>query len=233
MKRKLLFSTFLLIFVVVISPMLVMAQDEDLEMEEYEDEDGAFSLSHPVGWAVLLDEEEGALMIANSEETLEAMSSEEDLEIAEGQFGVVIFFFPADLLAMMGVDQELLASEETTPEEIAEAVITLFMEMEGEEEDEDSPVFGEPELLELDEETSIAAVPYAVESQNLEGAYFFYEVGDGVYALGIAAAPTGEFADNEEALGAILASLELNLSAEDLMEMYMGEEGEVEATEEP
>src|SRR5687768_14044009 len=109
MKRKLLFLTFLLIFVVVISPMLVMAQDEDLEMEEYEDEDGAFSLAHPVGWVVSLDEEEGALMIANSEETLEAMSSEEDLEIAEGQFGVAIFFLPLDLLSMMGLDTEVLA----------------------------------------------------------------------------------------------------------------------------
>lgn len=222
MKRLIVLWSLFLVFIVVLSPMLVLAQeDEDVEVEEYVGEEGYcgfsyHSFSYPAGWVV--SAEEGVIVVANSEE---AASLGLDAEVfEEGQFAVAFFFIPAEMFTLFGMDREIV--EEATPEALLQSMVEANIGIA--ETNDDGIGYSEIMWLEINEETSLPFVQLTGESVDpAESYFFFYEAGEGVYTFAIVGAYKGEFTDYEAELSTILGSIEFMMSSEELTEIYDGD----------
>jgi len=212
----------LLLVAVMTSPLMVMAQDEDDEMMEvdtsdwveFESEDGIYKLLYPPDWFVEATED-GGLVIANSESLLETFESEEPAESGEKVIAVFALL-PADLLALMGIQLEDDAD--------AKDLITAMAElMTGEDAEDDDTELGETDVLVLSDESEIGVIEVSSEENQFEGYFLAYESAEGILALGLVAAHTGEFDEEFVALAtAVLENIEINITVEELMETMSG-----------
>jgi hypothetical protein len=215
----------LLLLALMVSPMLALAQDDDIEWIEFESESGLVKVSYPDGWFVGtgLNEDDPSAEIsvnfANNEELLEAISTsgeDEDVPANPGDKGGSIFALPAEFLAFFGVE----LTEETTAQELAEALGGVFFS-----EEEDGVADMESiEVIETEDQPDVGVVPFTQESENLEGVILVF-LKDDFIVVGFIAAYTDEFDEEYRDLAVEVAlTYEITLTAEELMGMMMGEE---------
>jgi hypothetical protein len=221
MKRAHLLGL-LVVAVLALTPLVVLAQD-DMEFEEYTSEDETLTLSYPKDWFI---EEAGAevgtpgIMIANSEETLAKISGEDDIAIESGEVAMMVLLFPGDLLGFLGIT----LTDDTTPVELADTIVRVFMEPETPVDAEETPEaveIGEAEELELDEDRTAGYVEVA--DNETEGAFIIFELKDGIVLISYVATAPGEFEQEyADQLKVVAGSVEYTGTAEELMAAIMG-----------
>jgi hypothetical protein len=230
MKRL---SSLLLLFILVVSPLAVFAQDGG-DMATYTSDDGLLTVQYPVeGWVAqpLQEDLPFPAVAILKEESVERFMSDEDIQ--SGDAAVIVIIFPADLVSMMtmGDEDAPQLSEEPTPTELATFFQYFFMQ------EEEAPLMeetAEPEMAETPEAEMTAEPEAEVEEVDLteeltagyaplsdetgDGGIFAYQIGDGLYAVTYAIAYPGEFTDELKQLAQDVAvSLTYTGTAEDLM----------------
>jgi mono/diheme cytochrome c family protein len=219
----------LVVFVLVLTPLAVMAQDEEeIKLEEFVSRDELLTIGYPKDWVVEEPDIEvtglPGVGMAPSQDILDRLNSEdEDAILAEGEVAVQAILLPIDLLALMGL---------TPPESGEELGIlaitdTLAASLMGE--DTNPPAEGEePEnkAEEIDLREGVVAGYMKTVAPEVEGALFVFQANDGVLAVVFGGTYPGEFTDEFNSLvQAIAASLEYTGTGEDLMALLMGEGG--------
>lgn len=202
-----------------IAPLTVFAQgDDDMEYEEYISEDGRLSVMYPAGWLAYEDDEVPVpnITFGNTENALEfATSDEDDLEFAEGDIALAVLILPTDFMALLGVE---------VPEEadldFATAIVESFVLSDDPEEDEDIQI-GEPEEVELDDETSAGYIEVIDEDQ--EGAFVVFMLSDDLIVLAFAATSVGAFEDEYgDTLVDVVSTVSFEGTGADIMLELMG-----------
>lgn len=184
----------LLALALVIVPFSAFAQegDETPVIETFVTEDGSFLTVFPDGWAADGSAEEG-LTIANDPAILEAMANDEEGGPASGQFALLIFPLPADMMDMM-VGEDAAMSD----------ILTTFIGLMASEEDPDMPVFGEATEL-IDEELEFEGVVAYGANDKFDAAILAYDLAPATYGISLFMAAPGELADFEEIAMQIVA----------------------------
>jgi hypothetical protein len=100
----------LLVFVLVLTPLTVFAQDDDeIELEEFVTDDELLTVGYPEDWTIEANDiaEAGVpgVMMANSEDALGSMMAEEtETNLAVGEAGIAVLLLPVSLLGFMGIE---------------------------------------------------------------------------------------------------------------------------------
>ncbi len=223
MRHLRLFSL-LLVFVLVLAPLSVLAQDDDeVELEEFTTEDELLTLGYPEGWSIEANDlaEDGVpgVMLANSDEALAAMMAEEtETSLAEGQVGIAVLIFPVDILGFMG-----LAPAEGEELDLAATVTAYFESTMSEDDETDETELSEAEVVEFGPEgEEISAGYIEVTDADVEGAMLLFETGDGLLAMVFVGAYPGEYDEElKDTAFAIAESLVVNTTGEELMGLLM------------
>lgn len=129
MKRALSFSlSLLLIAAVLFIPAGVRAQEDTEAFNVFITEDGAFGVFLPEGWAAD-GSREGGLTIANSQEALDALLSDETEGGPEsGQVGILVLTLDRETQELLGI------AEDASFVDALNTVVALILEDESEEE---------------------------------------------------------------------------------------------------
>jgi cytochrome c5 len=213
----------LLVFVLVLTPLTVFAQDDDeIKLEEFVTDDELLTVGYPEDWTIEANDiaEAGVpgVMMANSEDALGSMMAEEtETNLAEGEAGIAVLLLPVSLLGLMGI--EVPAEGELDLVAAVEAFFTSTLS----EEDQDVEV-GEAEEIEFGEEgEEITAAYLEVSDDEVDGAMLLFEVNDGVLALVFVGAYPGEYSDELQAVAlAVAESIEFEATGDELMALIMG-----------
>jgi hypothetical protein len=220
MKRLRLVSL-LVVFVLVITPLAVMAQDDEIKLEDFVSEDESLTIGYPEGWAIQENDVSvtgtpGVLM-ANSEDTLATMlGNSTDPNLSEGQEGIAVLLLPVDLLAFMGI--QVPTGDE--PLDILPVADAFFASTMGTGEDPSVDITKAEELPLSDE---ITGGYIEVKDPTVEGAMIVFELKPGVLAVVFAGAYPGEYADaSNNTLIAVAQSLAYTGTGDDLMALLMG-----------
>jgi cytochrome c5 len=241
MKRLLIA---LALLALIVTPLAVMAQDTEPEMETFTSEDETLTVSYPAEWQA----KEGVdlpfpnVIFASSEETMTRLDADEDPISGDQVFFVMII--PTDLLTMVG--QELPA--EPTILDLTNA-FAAFWSGAGEEEMEEAAATEEPtdEDMEATPEAEIQVgeaeeiqvgddlvVGLATVTNDVsDGAVLVRDLGDGLLGIVYSATFPGEYEDAQTELAQqILASMAYTGTAEDILSAMMGTSEPMEGTEE-
>jgi hypothetical protein len=220
MKRLRLVSL-LVVFVLMITPLVVMAQDNQIKLQDFVSQDEKLTVGYPEGWAIEENDVSvtGApgVMIANSEDALATMTSTEvDSNLSEGQSGIAMLLLPTDLLSFMGI--QLPAAGE--PLDILTVADGFFASMMGGGADTGADVT-KAEALPLSDE--ITAGYIKMKDSTVEGAMIVFELKPGVLAVVFGGAYPGEFTDEfDNTLTAVAQSIGYTGTGDDLMALLMG-----------
>ena len=209
-----------LMLVLVVRPLLVVAQDDDKvevdtsEWVEFTSEDEIFTVMYPPDWFAGSGEGPGSLFIVNNELLLETMETD-DPALPGDKVVAVIALLPANMLALMGIELE----EESTSLDLIEGMAAMLQGESADDEEDDTEI-GEPEILELSDGAEVGVISVKSESDSFEGFFLAHQTEDGLIFFGLAATYLGEYDEEFEATAiAILDNMEINITAEDLMEM--------------
>jgi hypothetical protein len=195
----------LVVFVLVLAPLAVMAQDDEIKLEDFarrQTDDG-----YPEGWTIQENDLSvtgtPGVMMANSDDALTSMMADEtDTNLAEGESGIAVLLLPVDLLAFMGV--ELPTGDE--PLDILAVADAFFASTMGSDEEETAEI-SEAEEIELSDEITGGYI--TVKDTDVEGAMIVFELKDGVLAIVFGGAYPGEFTDEfNNTLVAVAQSLD-------------------------
>jgi hypothetical protein len=237
MKLSRPLSLLVLVILVAGVPLAAFAQEEP-KMEEFTSEDGLLTVLYPAEWFIqenTADSGFPGVTIGNSEETLASIVSPEGEELLPGYAGIVVMLMPVDVFSFVGVE----VTDETTPDELAAIIVENFFEGGSSAESEATaetteaatPRFGEVETVDLTEDLQAGYVP--VTEIETEGALIVYQA-DGIVVLTLAAAHTGEYTEEIDALAlAVASSVKYTGTADELMNILLGigdTESPVEAT---
>ena len=216
---KQIIANIVLALVLAAMPVAVLAQGDD-EFETFTSEDGLFSVSYPAGWLSNMDEESPfpTLIAVNSEEAMERVDADEDLE--SGDAGFLAIVVPIEFLGFLGVT----LPEDAGPAEIVGVVAEVFFAPEpaadGTVSEDEIAEFGEPEEIELAEDRIAGAV--TVTSPKEDGFFMVFAPAEGLLAVVFAVAYAGEFTDEQVAVAQTMAaSLVYEGTAEDIMAALM------------
>jgi hypothetical protein len=223
MKRVSLVSL-LVVFVLMITPLAVMAQDNpdnQVKLEDFVSQDETLTVGYPEGWIIQENDVNvtgtPGVMIANSEEALTAMTStESESNLAEGQSGIAVLLLPVDLLGFMGI--EVPAAGE--PLDILTVADGFFASTMGSGADTTADISKAEELPLSDE---VTAGYIKIKDATIEGAMIVFELKPGVLAIVFGGTYPGEFNDEfNNTLTAIAQSLGYTGTGDDLMSILMG-----------
>ncbi|MBI5960049.1 MAG: hypothetical protein HY866_15015 [Chloroflexi bacterium] len=221
--KHLRLTSILLLLALLIPGLTVLAQGDDMEWEEFVSEDELLTFNYPAGWFVESAGEDvplPAYQIANSEEALERLASEDEMAPEAGDVGLIVLLLPVDFLAFL----EIEVTEETTETELALALITSLNEP---DEGEADPEISEPEEVELSDELVAASVGVVDEEQ--ESVFTVFILNEDVIVVSWVGAPLDELTDEMITLGEeFAASIVYEGTGEDLMAAMMGMGAEVE-----
>lgn len=214
---------FLLLSIAILAaiPLSAFAQDEE-EWQEYTSEDGLLTVSYPAEWVYGEEEEFPGVLFASNEGALERAQGGDDTAVESGDFVVGLIFFPADLMAMLGVE----VTEETTQADLTLALAATISGVETSTDPEATPdpeaggpVVGEPIEIEDEDGETITIVPVTEESLNQAGFIIAWaDEETGVVTVGVVSGFAEEFDEEAtEVAFTILDSAEFTGTAEDLM----------------
>jgi mono/diheme cytochrome c family protein len=219
----------LVVFVLVLTPLAVMAQDsEEIELEEFVSKDGLLTIGYPKDWVVEEPDIDVSgvpgVGMAPSQDILDRLNStDEDANLAEGEVALQAILLPIDMLAFMDLP---------VPESGGELDILAITDAFGAsltEEDISPPAEGEEpgsKAEEIDLREGVVAGYMTTTSSQVDGALFVFQANDTVLAVVFGGTYPGEFTDEFNSLvQAIAASLEYTGTGEDLMALLMGEGG--------
>lgn len=211
-----------LLLTLIAVPVMVAAQD-DTELELFESEDGLFSVMLPEGWVAEQNDDAGGFVIASSEDLIPLLAEDDVPELESDQVVIVLLPLPAEFLFFFGVEDA-----EAPLEELAASVAQGFIE------DEDIEV--EVEILEFDE-ISIARVavpPEALEIEEDEAEAALYIVQqDGALIIGVVVTGIGGLEEYGDLIAEVIASFDIDIEAFFAAEMSFDDDFEPAATEEP
>lgn len=184
----------MMVALTAVVPSAIHAQED--ESTFFITEDKSFSVVLPAGWFADGDREEG-LSVANSEEALAAMGSEDDQSAPEeGQLGIQVIALPISSLG--DTEQTLL--------EVLDTLIGILSA--------DEPVFEVTESQEIDMAGHPAAYAVATTSE-VESAAVVYVIAPGTYGVAfMATQPGGLDALLEDAFN-VLATVRHSLAIEE------------------
>lgn len=197
--------TWLIVYVLLAGmlPALAQAQDSvDLDAT-FEAEDGSFSLAYPSDWYADMFFIPGFFIVATSEAKVEQMTAEEPV-FPPGEMLLVIVTPQASSIVFMG-------AEPATPDEAMEMILV----MQG-----DTAQSGEAEAITIGDYDALVT---DVTTAAGEGVAAVIELDDGEFVLAAALAAPGEFAEFEDTVMAILASMTYGTSGD--MVAFTSEDG--------
>jgi hypothetical protein len=221
MKRVRLISL-LVVFVLMITPLAVMAQDNQIKLQDFVSQDETLTVGYPEGWVIQENDVSvtgtPGVMIANSEEALAAMTStESDGNLSEGQSGIAMLLLPVDLLGFMGIEVPTAGE----PLDILAVADGFFGSMMGGGAETGADITKAEELPLSDE---INAGYIKIKDSTIEGAMIVFELKPGVLAVVFGGAYPGEFTDEfNNTLTAVAQSIGYTGTSDDLMTILMGE----------
>lgn len=201
-----------LVFVLLLAatPLAALAQDGP-EFEEFESEDGLFTMEYPAEWTPYADDENPLPNIGffNTEHGLEAYDNDEDP--ASGDAGILIFVLPTEFFALMGMP----ITEDMSATDVTEMVAMAFFAQDEEDAGEDIEL-GEIEEWELEDGSMVGYLD--VEGDTEEGGFFVFEAGEDLLGIGIVSTFPGEYDDDLYLLAeTVVESVEFTGSADDVM----------------
>jgi hypothetical protein len=218
--KHLRLASLLVVFVLVVTPLAVMAQDNEVKLEDFVSQDESLTIGYPEGWSIQENDLSvtgtPGVMMGNSEDTLATMlSTETDSNLSEGQTGIAVLLLPVDLLAFMGV-QMPAAGEPLDILSVADAFFAATM---GSGQQTTADISKAEELALSDEVTSGYI---KVKDTTVEGAMVVFELKPSVLAVVFGGAYPGEFTDafNSE-ITAVAQSLDYTGTGDDLMALLM------------
>ncbi|MBN2304351.1 MAG: hypothetical protein JXQ72_07745 [Anaerolineae bacterium] len=223
--KSLRLLSLLLVVILVASPLAVFAQGGDDEMEAFVSEDEKVTFMYPAGWFTSEDPSTPfpAVIVANSETARDKLMSDEDSYPESGEVGLFVMLLPSAFLTLAGVE----VTEDMDAGDIAEALaVALLAPDEGEE----APEFGEPDVLELDDD--MGSVGYlTLADSEADGVFSAYEIENDVLAIAYIATAAGDLSGDEgsdlaEELTAILLDVVVTISydgtGDELLMQLMG-----------
>jgi len=166
------------------SSAVELSQTETIEAAEF---GGSISVSYPEGWVV--QGEAGAIMVANSADTLAIEDPSAVDEIPAGSVMISMSVIPGEMAGAMGL------TAESTPAEVIE-LFSSFMGGEG------MPEFGDVEELEIDGN----AAARATGSDDTMTATLYAVEKDGNFTFGFGATRPDEVDQFAETIQAVVAS---------------------------
>lgn len=209
-----------LLLTLIAVPVMVAAQD-DSELELFESEDGLFSVLLPEGWVAEINSAAGGFVIASSEELLPLLEEDEVPELDSEDVVILLLPLPSEFLFFFGVEDP-----EAPLEELAASVAQSFME------ESDTEIEPEVEIIEFDE-ISIARVAVPAEALEIEAdkaeVAMYIISHESALIVGIAVVGQGGFDEYGELIAEIIASFDLDFDTFFAVDMGM----EPEATEAP
>lgn len=202
----------LLLLLTIAIPFTALAQDDATPVYEvFVTEDGAFITLLPEGWVAAGDGEDG-LQVANSEETMTAMDSDEADGPESGQFAMVIVPLPTEMLALFG------GSEEGTYTDTLMIMMDLFSE------GDDFPTFDEPAELSDQDYGFDGAYVYG-QNETMDAKMIVYDLAADTIGVAILLSAPGELEEFEPAATGIIVTASY---APPLEEIYSSEDSAVE-----
>ena len=199
MKKKLLGLVLLLALLVTVVPIGAQDDEDEVEFTIYVTDDVAYSTALLEGWVAQGSREDG-IQIANSEEMMAWVNSEEKTLVPAGGYAIVIAAIPEADLGMGELD--------------AQTFTALILEF-----DEEFS-FGEVSAFEFEDYEEAARAEASTEFADLTAVSF--EIAPDAWAFAVLAAAPGEGADGE-ALGlAVLNSATFGLPLEESVEGASG-----------
>jgi hypothetical protein len=221
----------LVVFVFVITPLAVMAQDNEVKLEDFVSQDESLTIGYPEGWAIQENDISvtgtPGVMMGNSEDTLATMmGTDEDSNLSEGQTGIVVLLLPVDLLGFMGI--QVPAADE--PLDILSVADAFFAMTSGSGQDTTADISKAQELALSDE---ITAGYIEVKDPTIDGAMIVFELKPGVLGVVFGGVYPGEFTTEfNDTVIAVAKSLDYTGTGDDLMTLLMsaGSSGADEGT---
>ena len=184
----------------LIFPVSLTAQ-EDFVVSETE----IFSIEHPENW-IISDLVAGQALItaANSQRLADQLNETTIDDVLSGEQGYLIYLIPTEYLTT-------IETTDTTPQEFIAAIRDLVMTT-----DDGSLSFGEPEVVAFDER-EIGIISFSDSEAVVDGYYLAYHQDD-ITIIPLIIAHRGELAELEDVAFDMLASFQLKVSAEELLE---------------
>jgi hypothetical protein len=232
MKRSVLVVSLVMILSLLVSPLAVLAQDDEKDPAEFVSADELLTAAYPADWFVSESTDLPGFTVANSEKMLESVTnSEVNTVAASGDVSIEVLVLPAEVMGMMG----LTVTEETTLEDLIGMLAEQMAPADTGTEDQTE--VGEPEVIEVgegDEALEIGKVSMVSQADKMDGYLVVAEIGDGIYLLAAAMVYTGELTEEVDAtLTDILLSVEYAGTSEDLFNQMMGVGAEEAPVEDP
>ncbi len=203
----------------LVAPLAVLAQGDEIEWEDYVSSDELLTLKYPSGW-FLSEPAEGdnfpTVGILNNEDAVTRFEDGSDLVPGDKGFSVIVL--PMDFLSLLGVD----VPEDATELEVGQAMTDLLsLPNEGATEEEIAAIsVGEPEEVDLAEDVPGVAISFT--DVGVEGEYIIRLLENNLVLVFISAAAPGEFDEAQRDLGRqVAASVAYAGTGEDLLAQMM------------
>jgi hypothetical protein len=190
--KRVYFLGLLIVLALVLTPLSVLAQDD--EFEDFESEDGLLTLSYPAGWLTEEDTEFlPTFMAGTTENAIEQMQA----DVTKPESGDLLLFvmiLPTDFLNMMGAELE----PDMSLTDLTTMIGTMFLSPEDPEAG-NMPEFEDAEEIELDDDVTIGQMAFA--DDYAQGVFMMRKLSDDLLVVSLAGTAVGEFSEDIAALG--------------------------------
>ncbi|MBN1563731.1 MAG: hypothetical protein JXA10_07825 [Anaerolineae bacterium] len=214
MKKRIFVPGLVLVFVLALTPLLVLAQD-DIEFEEFVTEDEMLTLSYPSEWVHEADTGFFPTFMAGTTEHALAQMNEDVLMPDSGDIMLFVMVVPVDILAEAGLepDNDLALAELTT------LLSGMFLEPDDPDSD-NQPEFAEAAEVELDDELVVGQIEFM--DNYLHGVFMLRELDEALFVITLVGTPLDEFNENVVAIGEqTISSVAYAGTREDLLAAIM------------
>jgi hypothetical protein len=198
--------------ILLISPLAVMAQTEDNDLEAlladfetFESEDGFGSIKYPSEW-IIEEDTDGAITLGSNEDVFTRLDDPDGSPEA-GDLAVSVIFFPTEFVGLLGISGESVADYATS------FGIYLLGETTGNEIDEVEVEIAETILL--SEDVEIGVLPFR--TGKAEGRIIIYEISPEILVWIVVAGHPSAVENNEAQVYAMVSSISYSGTADDLM----------------
>ncbi len=175
----------------------VTAQEIDLEtFLPFETENGWVTLLYPPDWVI--EEYEGAVLLANAAEVLERVNGGEAAQ--SGDVFITLAMLPSSYAALLGIESDEL-------DVLAQGFFDAFIP--------NSPRAAEPEIIAYDEDIEFGQIVFT--GRRGDGMIVVFQPAEGILGMAIIGIAADDVEDVQDLIHTIIATIEFTATPEELL----------------